>query len=248
MKPARPDMDPNSDPSKDPLPDRASASLPTPSATTPGDEQAWDRQLSAFLNEQANMGGARLIALLRSHPGEAFHCAKLSHLAFPPEAEALSNLARQAGLARRGISAAERNPGATLSIRSNPAGPQRIASKHTDAWDLAEMLTARHFNNPLTDSKTRSDIAKRKAALEAELARNPAQPALLHELQALRAYLRETTYAGGKPRYHHPELAKCYQSLFQMIRRLLGKLNGEQAPLRNYIRKHLRTGEYFQWH
>lgn len=202
-------------------------------------------QLNAFLAEHAELNGARILSYLLAFPGHKFHCTKLYHLVFPPDYQQMDTLLKQADLdATLGYLSDEENE--TLS-RRNPANPQLITSKNLDVYDLADIITCRHYDNPLTDRKTLHDISLRIKQLQQDIRDNKSPAQAREEIQALYRYRSQCLYPGNKIKQFNPEIIKVYQAISQAIKRLLNKIPPDQAPLREYVKIHLKTGMEFKW-
>jgi hypothetical protein len=203
------------------------------------------KELESFLTAHAHLDGARLLSFLIRWRGHKFHCCRLSHLVFPPDAERLELLAEQASLS--GHQPRDRESKGETYLLQDLANPQLIRAREPDAWDLAGLTVSRHYDNPLTDRKTLSDIAKRIRKLKETLRQGVDTMQARAELEQLYRYRSFCLAPGNRIKHANPEFTKAYQGLFQALRRLLNKLSDDQAPLLDYIKGHLTTGSEFGW-
>ncbi|MBW6514617.1 MAG: hypothetical protein K0B87_07665 [Candidatus Syntrophosphaera sp.] len=204
-------------------------------------------EVKGFLQRNAEMHGARILSYLIAHAGHRFHCTKLARLVFPPADERMQLLAAQADLLYGRMEARDLGEqGNTVSVR-DPANPQLMTPQSLNGYDLADLITCRHYDNPLTDAKTLRDIAKRCQKLKTDIAANIKPEQARAELQALLKYRSQCLMPGNKIKHFNPETAKTYQALQQAIHRLLNKLSAEQAPLLDYVRSCLKSGVEFGW-
>lgn len=213
-------------------------------------------ELRQFLTQHAKLSGAQILAYLIRFRGHKFHCSKLSHLVFPPDYDRMELLAQQADL--QDTLDMYRNceeQSGTISVR-DPANPQLITSKSLDAFDLADLITCRCYDNPLTDSQTLGQISHRIKYLR-EIISTSGQDCSAHrelsseqakaELLALYKYRSECLQPGNKIKNFNPETSKTYQALYQAVSRLLAKLSETQKPLYDFVKTHLKTGAEFIW-
>lgn len=116
-----------------------------------------------------------------------------------------------------------------------------------DAFDLADLITCRHYDNPLTDIKTLKDISLRIQKLKRDIADNLNPEQAYKEIQALYKYRSESIMPGNKIKHFNPEIIKTFQALYQAISRLLTKLKDQNLQLYDYVISHLKTGMEFEW-
>jgi len=201
------------------------------------------KELMSFLTENEHMSGAKLINYLICYAGHKFHCTKLSHIVNPVEYEQMQVLAEKAGFTDLNSYVNKKEKGSIYKL--DPANPQLMGQKGTDPYDLANQITCRSYENPLTDYKTLHDISLRIRKLKKTIANDVNAEKASEELKALYQYRSECLMPGNKIKNYNPEISRVYQSLFNAISRLLHKLPKEKVYLMGYVKKHLVTGMDF---